>query len=128
LFNRIRAGILWSKAIGEIRSGNGKAAISLIEEMGRLTSLRPYHIVMLAHAEIVDDCYDKAQIYLKRALSMMTNNESANARYLKLHAMALLSLVEGAGNYDDLAREAAAIPCKPRLKRWFQTPKRPHES
>ena len=128
MFNSIRVGLYWSKAIGAVRSGHGKAAIDLIERIGKLKSLKPYHIVMLAHAQIIEDCYEVAEMHLKRALRMMANNESANARYLTLHAKALLDLIEGGHDYDNLAREAAEVACAPRLKRWFQTPKRPRGS
>ena len=79
---------------------------------------------MLAHAEIADDHHHEAAAYLRKALSIMADNESANARYLKLHAKAILSLMEG-GDYDGLARDAAEIECTPRLRRWFTTPERP---
>jgi len=124
LLKRIRAGILWTRAIGKVQSGHGAAAIILIERIERLTGFKAYHVVMLARAEIIEDHFDEAVISLKRALSMMGDNESANARYLKLHAEALLSLMEG-GDYDALASEAASIECTPRLRCWFPTPERP---
>lgn len=118
MINRIKAGILWAKAVREVENGNGAAGRQLIEKMAQLVDLKPYHVVMLAHAEIRDGDDPKAAFHLNDALEMMSDKDSPNARYLKLHIRAILNLMEGK-RYDDLAREGAKIACTPRLKRWF---------
>jgi hypothetical protein len=127
LLKNIRAGILWSRAIGKLHAGDGEAAIDLIKRIEKLVPFKPYHVVMLAHAEVLENNHDRAATDLRSALDMMDGNQSANARYLKLHVRALLSLIEG-GDYDALQREAAQIACTPRLKRWFPTPEHPRET
>lgn len=101
-----------------MQAGNGSAARALIERMAKLIALKPYHIVMLAHAEIRDGNDEEAASHLRSALNLLSSNQHSNARYLKLHAQAILNMMDSKP-YDDLAREATELPCTPRLRRWF---------
>jgi hypothetical protein len=119
LILKVKAGILWSKAIGEFRAGRTDSALDLINRMEKLFPLRPFEQAYLAQIYIWRREREKARPYILAALEQTSGKQNENDRYVNIYARVIKTLVDNEGPVEPLIEAARTIRCRESLRRWL---------